>query len=156
MLLNPFQAGIHPGATSLLGHFFGLLFFGPTKKSDLGAGRRTKRPLRKRQPSDTPIKNNLVPFSLGQQRKATRASAEARNARCAGGNLATSPKQEPRPLDSGLRRNDEVEAQSQARKKYKNTPKVPKHPADTHPKSCANPRCSAPQNPGAQRDHPAN
>jgi hypothetical protein len=32
-------------------------------------------------------------FSLGQQRKVTRASAEARNARCVSGNLATSPKQ---------------------------------------------------------------
>jgi hypothetical protein len=39
---------------SFRGHFFGLLFFGPAKKSDWGAGRRPKRPLRKRQPGDTP------------------------------------------------------------------------------------------------------
>jgi hypothetical protein len=37
---------------SLPGHFFGLLFFGPAKKSDSGAGRRTKRPPRRRQPGD--------------------------------------------------------------------------------------------------------
>jgi hypothetical protein len=49
MLPDAFQACIHPDATSLLGHFFGLLFFGPTKKSDSRLGRGTKRPLRKRQ-----------------------------------------------------------------------------------------------------------
>jgi hypothetical protein len=45
--------GFYPAiAASLSGHFFGLLFFGPAKKSDSRLGRGTKRPLRKRQPGD--------------------------------------------------------------------------------------------------------
>ena len=48
---SSFKARIPHDAMSSKGHFFGLLFFGPAKKSDSPSGRRSKRPPRRRQPS---------------------------------------------------------------------------------------------------------
>src|ERR1700744_1831467 len=51
-------------------------------------------------------------FSLGQQRKVTRAPAGDRNARCVSGTLAKTRQPGTEALDSCLRRNDEQEQQA--------------------------------------------